>query len=217
MHDIPKGSIGHGRGCGQAPHANPLPPPPRAPVSIEELLATQNELMRVLVQNEAHRGVDHPQHHRQQDMNTSYSDFLATHLAVLSSAKDLLDVDDWLYTTESKFSLLHCTEYQKIVYAAQQLRGPVGAWWASHTATLPADHHVVWDEFHVAFLSHHLSAATVRCKLVEFLELCRGTILCMTTLRSLTTWQSMVGTMLTLMQRKLSSTARGSIFSCRTA
>jgi hypothetical protein len=40
MHDIPKGSIGHGCGCGQAPHANPLPPPPRAPVSIEELLAT---------------------------------------------------------------------------------------------------------------------------------------------------------------------------------
>jgi hypothetical protein len=57
--DIPEGSAGRGHGRGQAPHANPLPPPPRAHVSIEELLATQNELMRVLVQNEAHHGAGH--------------------------------------------------------------------------------------------------------------------------------------------------------------
>jgi hypothetical protein len=56
----PKGSIGRGRGHGQVPHANPPPPPLRAPVSIEELLATQNELMRELVQNEAHHGAGHP-------------------------------------------------------------------------------------------------------------------------------------------------------------
>jgi hypothetical protein len=92
--DFPEGSAGRGRGCGQAPHANPLPPPPHAPVSIEELLATQNELMRVLVQNEVHRGVDHPHHHWQQDMNTFYSDFLATHPTVFSGAKDPLDADD---------------------------------------------------------------------------------------------------------------------------
>jgi hypothetical protein len=61
--DILEGSTGRGHGRGQAPHANPLPPPPRAPVSIEELVATQNELMRVLMQNEAHRGAGHPHHH----------------------------------------------------------------------------------------------------------------------------------------------------------
>jgi hypothetical protein len=57
--DIPEGSAGLGRERGQ-----PTAPLPRAPVSIEELLETQNELMRVPVQNEAHRGLDHPQHHR---------------------------------------------------------------------------------------------------------------------------------------------------------
>jgi hypothetical protein len=36
---------------------------------------------------------------------------------------------------------------------------------------LPADHHVAWEEFHVAFHGHHLSAVTVHRKLVEFLEL----------------------------------------------
>jgi hypothetical protein len=40
---------------GTAPEA-PLPPPPLLPpVSIEQLLATQNELMRVLTENLMHR------------------------------------------------------------------------------------------------------------------------------------------------------------------
>jgi hypothetical protein len=51
MLDIPEGSAGRGRGCGQVLHANPPPPPPLSPVSIDDLLATQNELMRVLVRN----------------------------------------------------------------------------------------------------------------------------------------------------------------------
>jgi hypothetical protein len=85
--------------------------------------------------------------------------------------KQRLESDDWLCTTESKFSLLHCTEYQKTLYAAQQLRGPAGAWWTSYTAALLADHHVPWGEFRVAFRGHHLSAGRMRRKLTEFLDL----------------------------------------------
>jgi hypothetical protein len=60
-------------------------------------------------------------------MNMSYSEFLSTHTPLFSRAKDPLEADDWLRTIESKFDLLHCTEYQKTLYAAQQLRGSVGA------------------------------------------------------------------------------------------
>jgi hypothetical protein len=107
-------------------------------------------------------------------MNTSYSEFLATHPLVSSRAEDPLDADDWLSTTESKSGLLHYTEYQTTLYAAQQLRGPPGAWWASYITALPADHHAVWDEFHVAFRGHHLSTGIMCRKLVEFLELRQG-------------------------------------------
>jgi hypothetical protein len=41
----------------------------------------------------------------------SYSEFLATHSPLFSGAKDPLEVDDWLRTTESKFGVLHCIEY----------------------------------------------------------------------------------------------------------
>jgi hypothetical protein len=170
--DIPERSAGHGHGRGQAPHGNPPPPPPLyPPVSTKPLLAMQNDLMSVLVQNEACHGVEHRQHHHHQDMNMSYSDFLVSHPLIFSRAKDPLEADDWLRTTKLKFSLLHCTEYQKTLYAAQQLRGLARAWWASYTIAQPADHHVPWDEFRVAFCGHHLSAGAMRRKPSEFLDL----------------------------------------------
>jgi hypothetical protein len=115
--DIPKGSVGRGHGHGQIPHANPPPPPPRAPVSIEDLLATQNELMRVLVCNEANHGEERLQQPQQEDINSSCSNILSTHSSAFSGARDPLDVDDWLRTIESKFELLHCTEYHETPYA----------------------------------------------------------------------------------------------------
>jgi hypothetical protein len=172
--DIPEGSAPRGRGHGQPPRGNAPPPPPRLPVSLEQLLATQNELMTLLIQNEARHGVERPQHPRHQDMNMSYSEFLATHLPLFSGGKDPLGADDWLRTTESKFSVLHCTQYQKTMYVARQLRGLVGAWWASYTAALPADHHVPRGDFRAAFRDHHLSAGTMHRKLAEFLDLHQG-------------------------------------------
>jgi hypothetical protein len=44
---------------------------------------------------------------------------LVTHPLIFFVAKDSLEANDWLCPTESKFSLLHCTEYQKMMYAAQ--------------------------------------------------------------------------------------------------
>jgi hypothetical protein len=62
MLDIPEGSAPRGRGHGQPSRGNAPPPPLHPPVSLEQLLATQNELMTLLIQNEAHRGAERPQH-----------------------------------------------------------------------------------------------------------------------------------------------------------
>jgi hypothetical protein len=90
------------------------------------------------------------------------------------SERGTTEADSWLCTTKSKFGLLHCTEYQKTLYAVQQLRGAAGAWWASYIATLPTDHHVPWGEFCTAFHAHHLSAGLLHSKLKEFLDLEQG-------------------------------------------
>jgi hypothetical protein len=113
--DTPKGSVGCGRG--QVPHGGAPPPPPRSPVSLEQLLATQNDLMRRLVENDEHHGGE-SQQPRHQERDSSYSDFLPTHPPIFLDATDPLEADSWLYTIESMFGVLHCIEYQKTLYAA---------------------------------------------------------------------------------------------------
>jgi hypothetical protein len=88
--DIPEGSIG--RGCGQVSRAGAPPPPPRPPVSLEQLLATQNDLMRRLVENDEHCGVERqqPQH---QERDSLYSDFLPTHQLVFADVTNPMEED----------------------------------------------------------------------------------------------------------------------------
>jgi hypothetical protein len=167
----PEGSARHG--CGQVPRGSAPPPSPRPPVSLEQLLATQNDLMRRLIENDERHGAEHQQP-RHQERDSSYSDFLATHPPIFADATDPLEAESWLCTTESKFGLLHYTEYQKNLYAAQQLRGEARAWWASYITTLPVDHHVPWDDFRTAFRAHHLSTGLLCSKLKDFLDLEQG-------------------------------------------
>jgi hypothetical protein len=54
--DIHEGSIGRGRG--QVSRGSAPPPPP---VSLEQLLAMQNELMRRLIENDERRGTERQQ------------------------------------------------------------------------------------------------------------------------------------------------------------
>jgi hypothetical protein len=60
--DIPEGSTPCGCGHGHPSHGNAPPPPPHPPVSLEQLLATHNELMTLLILNEVRRGAERPQH-----------------------------------------------------------------------------------------------------------------------------------------------------------
>ena len=64
MLHIAEGSPPHGRDRGQPSRGNAPPPPPHQPVSLEQLLATQNELMTLLIQNEPRRRAEHPHHPR---------------------------------------------------------------------------------------------------------------------------------------------------------
>jgi hypothetical protein len=104
--DIPEGSVG--RGHAHVPRGSAPPPTPQLPVSLEQLMATRNDLMRRLVENDERCGTE-LQQPRHRERVSSYSDFLSTHPPVFADATDPLDADSWLHTTESMFGLLHCT------------------------------------------------------------------------------------------------------------
>jgi hypothetical protein len=60
------------------------------------------------------------------------------------------------------------------VFAAQQLRGAVGAWWANLFAAQPAGHRVTWAKFCEAFRAHFIPDGIMLMKLEEFLSLKQG-------------------------------------------
>jgi hypothetical protein len=100
---------------------------------------------------------------------TTYSDFAATHPPLFTEAGEPLEADHWLRVVESSFGLLRCTEVQKTLFTAQQLRGDATAWWANHTATHPADYQVPWAEFCNAFRAYYIPAGVMRKKRQEFM------------------------------------------------
>jgi hypothetical protein len=86
--NIPEGSVRRRHGpvpCGGAP-----PPPLRPPLSLEQLLVTQKDLMRTLVENNEHRGAERQQP-RYQERHSSYLDFLATHPPVFTDVTNPLE------------------------------------------------------------------------------------------------------------------------------
>ena len=87
-------------------------------------------------------------HNRQEAM---YVDFTDTRPPVFTKADEPLEADDWLRTMEKKFDLIPCMEFQKPVFANQQLRAAVGAWYANLMAMQPAGIPITWAEFHTAF------------------------------------------------------------------
>src|SRR6185436_16265929 len=68
-----------------------------------------------------------------------------------------------------------CSEENKTLFAAQQLRGSARLWWDNYHGMLPADHVVTWNEFKNAFRDHHIPEGLMERKLNEFLALTQGT------------------------------------------
>jgi hypothetical protein len=66
---------------------------------------------------------------------TSYLDFSETRPPLFVKAEDPLEADEWVRVIEQKFGLIRCTETQKPLFAAQQLRGPASTWWGNYVAT----------------------------------------------------------------------------------
>ena len=157
-----------------SPHGAENPPPPPPP-SMAEVVAQQTQILQLLAQNIANLQPPQSPHgrHGQQQM-ASYNDFAGTHPPVFSKAEDPLEADSWLRLMEVKFELIACTEEQKALFAAHQLRGPAASWWDTYLAMQPAGRQIPWTEFREAFRAHHIPSSVMKIKMREFLSLKQG-------------------------------------------
>jgi hypothetical protein len=84
----------------------------------------------------------HQSQGRDEHPSANYQDFLSTQPSLFHKADEPLDADAWLRTVESKFALLSapCSDKNKALFVAQQLRGTTHIWWDHYHAMQPAGH-----------------------------------------------------------------------------
>jgi hypothetical protein len=75
---------------------------------------------------------------------------------------------------EQKFGLICCTETQKPLFVAQELRGPASTWWANFVVVQPAGHQITWEELKIAFHKHYVPEGVLHMKQEKFIRLKNG-------------------------------------------
>jgi hypothetical protein len=156
---------GAGTSHGREATPNPPPIPPTLAEAITALVNATADNTRFLwemagqqLQQQGRRA------YQQGPRETSYLDFSETRPPLFVKAEDPLEADEWIRVIEKKFGLLRCTEIQKPLFAAQQLRGPASTWWGNFVAVQLAGHQITWDEFKLAFWEHYIPEGVLHMK-----------------------------------------------------
>jgi hypothetical protein len=74
--------------------------------------------------------------------DTTYLEFSETRPPLFIKVEEPLEADEWVRVMEQKFGLIRCTETQKPLFAAQQLREPASTWWTNFSAIQPVGHQI---------------------------------------------------------------------------
>jgi hypothetical protein len=130
-----RGQDGAGTSCGRETTPNPPPIPPTLAEAIAALVnatADDTRFLREMAgqQMQQQGGRAYPQGPRE----TSYLYFSETRPPLFVKAEDPLEVDEWIRVIEQNFGPPRCTETQKPLFAAQQLRGRASTWWGNYVA-----------------------------------------------------------------------------------
>jgi hypothetical protein len=125
--------------------------------------------MRRLVENDEHHGAERQQP-RHQERDSSYSDFLATHLPVFADVTDSLEADNWLHTIELKLGFFIAQSIKRLYMLCNNWVAQLepGGLHASPPYLLITKFHGA--SFVLLFHAHHLYVGLLRTKLKEFLD-----------------------------------------------
>jgi hypothetical protein len=156
---------------GQANNANDNNNNPQ----MEQLLATQNQLMQAMLQT---LNQLQPNHQAQQQYQppppppqSRLGEFLRTHPTTFSQAKDPMEAEDWLKGVEKKLMITQCTDCEKVLFAVHQLYGTAANWWEAYCNTHVNVDTITWNEFMACFRTHYVPRGTMKLKKKEFADL----------------------------------------------
>jgi hypothetical protein len=87
-----------------------------------------------------------------------------------------VDVDDWLKTVEKMLQVVQCNNREKVLLASHQLTGPAADWWDTYLEAHEEPDTINWNEFKMAFRSHHAPQGVIKLK-KEFQDLRQGSMM----------------------------------------
>jgi hypothetical protein len=105
-----------------------------------------------------------------------HGDFQRTKPPTFSHSMEPMDADDWLKTVETKLQVVQCNNREKVLLALHQLIGPVADWWDAYVEAHEEPDTINWNEFKMAFRSHHVPQGVIKHKKKEFQDLKQGSM-----------------------------------------
>ena len=109
---------GGGRGRGRGRGVPPNPPPPLPPMTIEQLMAMQAQLMQTMMQHIQNQPVGGPLPVQVRDKR---GEFMKGCPPIFTHAANPLEADDWLRAVEKQLNMAQCNDLDKALYASGQL------------------------------------------------------------------------------------------------
>ena len=141
------------------------------PPEIAQLLNSQNQLIQLLTQNMQNNNNNPPPPPLPPPQQDRLTRFLRLNPPTFSSSSEPIVADDWLRTTNKKLDTVQVVGADRVRFAAHQLEGPAAEWWDNYQVTHPDIEAILWNQFEVAFRTHHIAAGVMSLKRHEFRDL----------------------------------------------
>jgi hypothetical protein len=143
---------------------------------MEQLLATQNQLMQAVLQTLNQLQPNQQAHQQQPPPQSRLGEFLRTHPTTFSEAKDPMEAEDSLKSIEKVLEIAQCTNREKVLFAVHQLFGTTANWWETYHNSHQNIGAIMWDEFKAHFHTHYVPRGTMNLKKKEFADLKQGSM-----------------------------------------
>jgi hypothetical protein len=137
---------------------------------MEQLIATQNQLMQVVLQTLNHLQPNQQVHQQQPPPPPPQSrlgEFWRTSPTTFSQSKDPIEVKDWLMSIEKKLEIARHNDHEKVLFVAHQLFGIAADWWETYDNSHQNIGAITWNEFKARFRTHYVPHGTLKLKKKE--------------------------------------------------
>jgi hypothetical protein len=103
-------------------------------------------------------------------------DFQRIKPPTFSHSMEPMDANDWIKIVERKLQGVQCNNREKVLLSLHQLIGPAADWWDAYVEAHEEPDIINWNEFKMAFYSHHVPHSIIKLKKKEFQDLKQGSM-----------------------------------------